>query len=411
MGDQPRWPAGTPVAPSGKGPGGGRFRATGPIHWRVFPTGVLPDLVPGDDSRDAVLQIRRGEEHGGGLGRWWFAAGDEEHNDEESARRGAEHYGGEGQILVGARFEHPERLESPRHSSGLYAREPLQLLVEQVHVWENGRWEPVEVPEGLTSWTSAPHDWAEQVAGRLPGERRAAGREALEAIPLSIRDGRGFAIALFGDQDYYAPGGGADTLHAIHDYQSVGYRDVNPHLRNPAEVSLARYRHRWGQWESPDDIEAMAKVEARAQRLMELMGEHVTLIDRALDASRTERDVELWRGFDGGYLGDLSVGSTWSDGAYTSTTADREVASMFASHEAGGVLVRLLVPRGTPALRMSDFYAPGTADGIRGEAEVLLGRGLEFVVVADRGIVEVDQEADGTPRMARVFDVAVREME
>ena len=26
MGDQPRWPAGTPVAPSGKGPGGGRFR-------------------------------------------------------------------------------------------------------------------------------------------------------------------------------------------------------------------------------------------------------------------------------------------------------------------------------------------------------------------------------------------------
>lgn len=27
--DQPRWPAGTPVAPGGKGPGGGRFRDTG----------------------------------------------------------------------------------------------------------------------------------------------------------------------------------------------------------------------------------------------------------------------------------------------------------------------------------------------------------------------------------------------
>lgn len=29
MGEQPRWPRGTPVAPSGRGPGGGRFRSSG----------------------------------------------------------------------------------------------------------------------------------------------------------------------------------------------------------------------------------------------------------------------------------------------------------------------------------------------------------------------------------------------
>lgn len=29
MADQPRWPRGTPVAPGGKGPGGGRFRVSG----------------------------------------------------------------------------------------------------------------------------------------------------------------------------------------------------------------------------------------------------------------------------------------------------------------------------------------------------------------------------------------------
>lgn len=28
--DQPRWPAGTPVGPGGRGPGGGRFRGDGP---------------------------------------------------------------------------------------------------------------------------------------------------------------------------------------------------------------------------------------------------------------------------------------------------------------------------------------------------------------------------------------------
>lgn len=35
MADQPRWPRGTPVAPSGQGPGGGRFRGSGgqPAGW------------------------------------------------------------------------------------------------------------------------------------------------------------------------------------------------------------------------------------------------------------------------------------------------------------------------------------------------------------------------------------------
>lgn len=175
MGDQPRWPAGTPVAPGGRGPGGGRFR--GEMRWRTFPSSLVPAWNPGDDPLDAVMQIRRSESEYNGLGRWWFGVGDGEHDTDEDAIVGAKHYAAPGSVLVGVRFPEGAQLREYRDSSGLVATEPTEVLVEQVHIMgEDGRWQPLEVPAGLTAWTRRPDDWADRVSDGL-ALRRAGGTD------------------------------------------------------------------------------------------------------------------------------------------------------------------------------------------------------------------------------------------
>jgi hypothetical protein len=125
-----------------------------------------------------------------------------------------------------------------------------------------------------------------------------------------------------------------------------------------------------------------------------LVARRVERIDAVMARAGLDRDVVAWRGiahaekpFGDRLAGDMT-GYTWREDAYVSTSAVRRQAQAFTYHE-GQVLMRLLVPRGTGAVRLSGQYD---------QAELLLRRGLHLRVVADRGV---------SPDGYRLLDVEV----
>lgn len=117
-------------------------------------------------------------------------------------------------------------------------------------------------------------------------------------------------------------------------------------------------------------------------------------MDRAFKKSPLAEDVEVWRGghFSDRFIGDRASGDltgfAWEERAYTSTSARQRQAEIFAGGRQS-FLMRVLAPKGTPAISLS---------GMDSEAEVLLGRRQKFRVVADRGLDE---------RGRRLLDVEV----
>lgn len=107
-------------------------------------------------------------------------------------------------------------------------------------------------------------------------------------------------------------------------------------------------------------------------------------LDRAMAASRLDRDVTTYRGvrdplpmFGDRLAGNLT-GMEWREDAYLSTSAQQRRAAGFAGRSAKAPMVmRILTPAGTPAIE---------ASGMDLEAELLLRRGLRLRVVADRGV-------------------------
>jgi hypothetical protein len=143
-------------------------------------------------------------------------------------------------------------------------------------------------------------------------------------------------------------------LRALYDYSGWNYSTINRGLRGTFGATL--------------DAEARS---------------FVRQIDKALANPRAalDRDVVVWRGsgfraefFGDRFDGDLT-GFTWRDKAYTSTSASRRQADIFA-HGDRSVLMRILVPTGQHVVQLS---------GTDAEWEFLLKRGLKFRVARDRG--------------------------
>lgn len=111
-------------------------------------------------------------------------------------------------------------------------------------------------------------------------------------------------------------------------------------------------------------------------------------IDDAMSSSRLSGDVVIHRGLRdadavfGDRLGGDLTGATWTESAYLSTSPRESFATNWAREGSGvqdpsrrPIAMRILAPKGTPAVAVSD-------------AELLLGRGLQLRVAADHGIVD-----------------------
>lgn len=178
------------------------------------------------------------------------------------------------------------------------------------------------------------------------------GEEALDSAPLSKMS--------WDDWNRYP-----DQMRALSEYGGMRYSEINRGLRGTFGATL----------------------DAEQQRL-------VNLIDDVLTHSPLPDDVVLWRGtsfreefFGDRFAADLT-GFAWREDAYTSTSANRRQAEIFAPGERS-VLMRILVPLGTHAVRLS---------GTDAEWELVLQRGLKFRIVRDRGF---------DPRGRRLIDVEI----
>lgn len=95
------------------------------------------------------------------------------------------------------------------------------------------------------------------------------------------------------------------------------------------------------------------------------------------ETSRLEEDVIVYRGLRDRSLGERiasteAVGKVFQDDGFWSTSVDREVAERFGGRR---VLVKILVPKGTPAA-MADPYSNHV-----GEREIVLARGTQLRVI------------------------------
>jgi hypothetical protein len=142
---------------------------------------------------------------------------------------------------------------------------------------------------------------------------------------------------------------------ALYDYSGWNYRGINAIFRGTVLPYGA----------DPRELRGLAR-----------------LIRDVFARSTLQRDAALHRGvasartmFGDRLDGDLT-GLEWRELAPSSTSARARVAEGFAGAHPDSVVMRILAPRGTPAVELS---------GVDTEAEVLLGPGQRFRVVRDRG--------------------------
>lgn len=189
------------------------------------------------------------------------------------------------------------------------------------------------------------------------GRASATGATALAAAPLRIASGRLTAVPAGLDRAK------AQTMaDALESYRDIGFHDLN------RDLNLGRVN---------------AGTAART----------VAGLDEAMHASPLASEVVTYRGVGSlpkGITG--AVGETWTNGAYSSTTADVKTAAGFGRD--GGTVLRLRVPAGVGGVQLSEMPRGGRAD--EREGELLLQRGLVYRVVGRSTV-------DGVP----VIDVEV----
>ncbi|MFI6813264.1 phage minor capsid protein [Nonomuraea sp. NPDC050328] len=119
-------------------------------------------------------------------------------------------------------------------------------------------------------------------------------------------------------------------------------------------------------------------------------------IDKVMPLSKLKKTVLSFRGIRdtkafGSAWDDVDVaGLEWIDLSYASTSADQRIARRFAEGGDPPVIMRIVTPPGTSAIRLSDIAPPDRAPdpGTKEEAELMHQRGIKYRVVTDHGFDE-----------------------
>lgn len=128
-------------------------------------------------------------------------------------------------------------------------------------------------------------------------------------------------------------------------------------------------------------------------------------MDDIANASQAEKDIVVYRGirspevmFGSSWNNERdNTGLEWQDDAFTSTSVDPNIAGRFSGGFEGSVLMRILVPKGTPAFTPD---SPGST--LSEEREIIIGRKSRYRVVRDELEWDDDEET-----MMHTLDVEV----
>lgn len=222
-----------------------------------------------------------------------------------------------------------------------------------------------EAPAAQPSVPLAPFEFDERA------ENAATGDDAFSALKFST---------LRQASDHVESAGGS-TVGVSH-YKEGGFVEVNNSLRLGMKPRAS------------DDPDAQ-------------LWERVTNgMDAVASVSETKQDIIAYRGirspttvFGNTWRAQGSnVGLEWQDDGFTSTSVDRNIASQFSDdYEGNGVLMRILIPRGSRAFTPDN---PGAT--LAEEREIIIDRQSRYRVVRDE--MEWDDETD---EMTHFVDVEV----
>jgi len=207
--------------------------------------------------------------------------------------------------------------------------------------------------------------------------------DAMKAAPVKFTGGD-FDDRITGLPARVTPEARAEIVQSLGIYQSANDKAINEFLRG-VDLDTIRARH---------GVTAAEGVQAQVRG-----------IDAAMEHSALRSDVVLWRSPGSGIdlfgprrsWGDDLAGRTFTDPAFSSTSARHEIADRFTVNN--GVRFQILAPKGTPGVRLRD----GSID----EFEVLLGRSMEYRVVRDKGWVELTNPKTGKVVKVRDLDVEI----
>ncbi len=154
--------------------------------------------------------------------------------------------------------------------------------------------------------------------------------------------------------------------HAVSDYATFDYNDMNSVLRGKRSTGQAR---------DPEH-----------------MKQNITALDSAVKKGKLDKNRVLYRGISSAQLiSKLKAGDTFTDKAFASTTLDKKIAVGFTQGK--GALIRIKAKKGQSGAYLSEMSpAPG-------EAEFLLPRNSKFKVTkitkeGSRTIIDMDLIGD-----------------
>lgn len=237
--------------------------------------------------------------------------------------------------------------------------------------------------------------WQGRMAGDVAATRAMVVRAQtlLEQIPLARsykRDKKGkFSSGGGGggrNADFDARAAAARSGQDALDAAPIGYGHETTGLTPPQGEAIRTYMGLWGCQRINGGL--------RSGDMSAQTHEEVRHIDEAMDSSRLSSDVVIHRGLRdadalfGDRLGGDLTGATWTEASYVSTSPRASFATNWAREGSGvqdpsrrPIAMRILAPKGTPAIAASD-------------AELLLGRGLTLRVAADHGMIDGVRHVD-----------------
>jgi hypothetical protein len=162
----------------------------------------------------------------------------------------------------------------------------------------------------------------------------------------------------------------------------------DPRLRVTSEQSSALRQYKGTAYGNINDALRRNNGQLPASWAFDFHRDATRDIDAVMARSLLTADVAVWRGIGSGasIFGDAwsrsLAGAEWTEHAYISTTAAKDIATDFwrrggsSSQSGGGAMMRILARKGTRGIVLSDA---------RYESEILLARGLRLRVVTDTG--------------------------